>query len=137
MTRAMGVDLGSARTGVAVAVAGIAQPLTVLTAKDGELVDALASLAREQDATEIVVGDPIRLDGTVGPAAERARATAERLRGSTSVPVVMWDERLTTAEAERTLIEADVRRKRRRSVVDTMAATLMLQSYLDAHRVPR
>ena len=133
MMRIMGVDLGTARTGVAIASAGIAQPLTVIAERDEErIVERLAELARDESATEIVFGIPISLDATEGPAAARARTVARRLEDLTGLPVHLWDERLTTAEAERSLVGAGVRRKRRRGVVDKLAATLLLQSYLDA-----
>lgn len=128
----MGVDLGAKRTGVAVSAGSIAHPLTVVEAGGSELVDRLTELARSEGVTEIVVGDPIRLDGTRGAAAEQARETAECLRRATGLDVRLWDERLTTAEAERALIEGGMRRRRRRAVVDKLAAAVLLQSYLDA-----
>lgn len=132
MKRVLGVDLGTERTGVAIGVGGIAQPSRVLTMKGDELVRAIAGLARDEGATEVVLGHPVSLDGTEGPAATRVREIAESLRAATDVPVVLWDERLTTAEAERALVGAGVRRKRRRGVIDKVAAAVMLQSYLDA-----
>lgn len=129
----MGVDLGTTRTGVAIASAGIAQPFTVLEERDDDrIVDRLAQLAGAEGIDEIVFGIPISLDATEGPAAVRARAIAERLAQRSGLPVHLWDERLTTAQAERSLVGAGVRRKRRRGVVDKLAATLLLQSYLDA-----
>lgn len=134
MSRIMGVDLGTARTGVAIASAGIAQPLTVIAERDDErIVARLAAVARDESVTEIVFGIPISLDATEGPSAARARAVAQHLNERTSLPVHLWDERLTTTQAERSLVGAGVRRKRRRGVVDKLAATLLLQSYLDAH----
>jgi putative Holliday junction resolvase len=136
MTRVMGVDLGAKRTGVAISAGFIAHPLTVLEASGSELVDRLADLAREEGVAEIVVGDPIRLDGTLGPAAEQARETAECLRIATGIAVTLWDERLTTAEVDRAMLSGGVRRRARRAVVDKLAAAVLLQSYLDA-RAPR
>ena len=134
MTRALGVDVGTVRTGIAVEVFGIAQPLRVLTEFGEDLVGAIAALAAEENATEIVIGHPLRLDGTEGEASVRIREIAEALRAATQLPVVLWDERLTTAQAERTLVGAGVKRRKRRSVVDGVAATVMLQSYLDGGR---
>lgn len=133
MMRIIGVDLGTARTGVAIASAGIAQPLTVIAERDDErIVERLAELARDEAATEIVFGIPISLDATEGPSAARARTIARQLEERSGLPVHLWDERLTTAQAERTLVGAGMRRKRRRGVVDKVAATMLLQSYLDA-----
>jgi putative Holliday junction resolvase len=137
MTRALGVDIGTVRTGIAVEVLGIAQPLRVLTEFDEDLVGAIAAMAGEEGATEVVIGHPLRLDGTEGEAASRTREIAEALRAATQIPVVLWDERLTTVQAERSLVGAGVKRRKRRSVVDEVAATVMLQSYLDAGRGKR
>lgn len=134
MSKALGVDVGTQRTGIAIEVVGIAQPLRVLTATGDDLVPAVAALAREEAATEIVIGHPLRLDGNEGPAAVRAREFAGELRAEAGLPVVLWDERLTTVQAERTLVGAGVRRRKRRTVIDKLAATVMLQSYLDAGR---
>ena len=137
MSKALGVDLGTVRTGIAVEAVGIAQPVAVLTQTGDELVSAVAAAARDLGATEIVVGLPLRLDGTDGPAAERSRAFADALRDATELPVALWDERLTTAESERALVGAGVRRRKRREVVDRVAATVMLQGYLDRGRQKR
>lgn len=137
MSKALGVDLGTVRTGVAIEVLGIAQPLAVLTETGPGLIAAIAEVAREQEATEIVVGLPLRLDGSDGPAAARSRGFAEDLRAATSLPVSLWDERLSTAESERALVGAGVRRRRRRQVVDRLAAAVMLQGYLDGGRQRR
>jgi putative Holliday junction resolvase len=137
MTRALGVDIGTVRTGIAVEVLGIAQPLRVLTEFDEDLVGAIAAMAAGEGATEVVIGHPLRLDGTEGEAASRTREIAEALRAATQIPVVLWDERLTTVQAERSLVGAGVKRRKRRSVVDEVAATVMLQSYLDAGRGKR
>jgi putative Holliday junction resolvase len=130
--RRLAVDPGTVRTGVAVSTGRVAQPLGVLRERGEALVRALADLARRERVSEVVVGDPVRLDGSAGPASERARALATALRETTGLPVILVDERLTTAQAERALVAAGVRRRRRRAVVDGAAACLLLQSYLDA-----
>jgi len=79
-----------------------------------------------------VVGTPLNLDGSAGRQAERSRDFADRLKEATGLPVVLWDERFTSLSAEKTLIEAGVRRKKRRGAIDRMAAAIMLQSYLDS-----
>lgn len=93
----------------------------------------IAELVREHEIGEIVVGLPKNMNGTVGPRGELCMAFAQRLRGELNLPVHLWDERLTTMAAERTLLEADVSRKKRKQVVDKMAASLILQNYLDAN----
>lgn len=133
----IGLDIGSRRIGVAVSdVSGIiAQPLTTLaTRNDGDFpLEDLRVLVAERDAAGIVVGLPRRLDGSHGPAAVAAEAVAERLRAALPVHVEMWDERLTSVQAERLLVEAGVRRKKRKGATDRIAAALILQGFLD-HR---
>jgi putative Holliday junction resolvase len=113
----------------------IAQALATVPAEPGAtLAERLAGLAREHDAGRIVVGLPRRMDGSEGPEAKSARALAEELRRAASLPVELVDERLTTAQAERAMIEAGTRRSRRRKSIDQVAATLLLQSHLDRKR---
>ena len=113
-----------------------AQPAGVL--RRNGLARDLASLTayiRSHEVERVVVGYPLRLSGEAGPEAARAQAFAGRLRDRLGdVPVDLWDERLTTAEAQRTLVAADVSRRRRREVVDAMAAALILQGWMDARR---
>ena len=135
--RILGIDLGSVRVGLALSdPLGItAQPLKSMNRvgprKD---LDFLAKLVSENDVRKVVVGLPLMLSGEEGRSATTAREFAERLgdriRG---VAVELWDERLTTVEAERVLVSADVSRRKRKGVVDGMAAALILQSYLEAH----
>lgn len=132
----LGLDYGDRRIGVAAsdAFGWTAQGLEVLERRrdEGEFA-RIAELVREHEISEIVVGLPKNMNGTVGPRGEICIAFAERLRGELNLPVHLWDERLTTMAAERTLIEADVSRKKRKQVVDKMAASLILQNYLDAN----
>jgi putative Holliday junction resolvase len=95
-------------------------------------VRAVAALVRERAAGGVVVGLPRRLDGSVGPQAEKVLAFVESLRASVRVPIEMWDERLTTVEAERILREQGVKARERKASVDRIAAVLILQGYLDA-----
>jgi putative Holliday junction resolvase len=133
----LALDLGSRRIGAAVSDPGgtIAVPLTTLSAgRDGALPLAqIRELVRSREVQGIVVGLPRRLDGSHGPAAQAAEAAAARLRAELGLPVELWDERLTSVEAERLLVEAGVRRKRRRGATDRVAAALILQGFLD-HR---
>lgn len=134
--RVLALDLGDARIGLALSdeLGFTAQPAGNL-ARTGsrEVVRAVAKLVAGHGVSRIVVGHPLHLSGEEGERARDARETARRLEASLSVPVELWDERLTTAEAERALIEGGVRRARRREVVDSLAAVLILQSWLSAH----
>lgn len=133
MKRTLAVDLGTERTGIAVGSFGVAHPLTVLEARDEDLIVAsIVRLAREQDAREIVFGLARTLKGGEGPAAERQRAVAERVSNESGLKVHLWDERLTTKEAEGSLLGAGLSRGERRKRVDKVAATLLLQNYFDA-----
>ncbi|GLX69458.1 Holliday junction resolvase RuvX [Paenibacillus glycanilyticus] len=133
--RTMGLDYGDRNIGVAVsdAFGWTAQGLeTVHKRRDGGEVDRIAELVKEHEVTEIVVGLPKNMNNTIGPRGEISMAFAEQLQQTLNLPVHLWDERLTTVSAERTLLEADVSRKKRKLVIDKMAATLILQNYLDS-----
>jgi putative Holliday junction resolvase len=137
MSRVMAVDPGSRRVGVAVSdpTGTIAQPLAALPAEPAEtLVARLVDVAREQEATRLVVGLPRRLDGGQGPEAKAARALAGELRMASGLPVSLVDERLTSVAAERALLAGGASRARRRELSDQVAAALILQSYLDSAR---
>lgn len=137
MTRTiLGIDPGTRRVGVAVSDAGgtVAFPLTVLERKDDDsYLDELAELARIREADEIVVGLPTRLDGTEGPEAVEAIRIAGVLRKKLELPVHMLDERFTTRIAQGAMKAGNVTSRKQRPVVDKVAATLLLQTYLDAH----
>ncbi|HAI20343.1 MAG TPA: Holliday junction resolvase RuvX [Clostridiales bacterium UBA8153] len=130
----LGLDLGERRVGVAVSdhSATIASPLVTLDAGPG-LAAAVRRLMEEHQAAVVVVGVPHRLDGSVGPAAESALAFAGMLADS-GLAVRLWDERLSTRQAERVLIAGGMSRRRRRQTTDRVAATLILQSFLDHQR---
>ncbi|AGA58591.1 MAG: Holliday junction resolvase RuvX [Thermobacillus sp.] len=133
--RIMGLDLGDRRIGVAVSdeLGWTAQGVGVVERhRDGRELEEIERLVREREVSEIVVGLPRNMDGSIGPRGEICIAFADMLRGKLQLPVHLWDERLTTAAAERTLLEADVSRRKRRQVVDKLAATLILQHYLDS-----
>jgi putative Holliday junction resolvase len=135
--RVLAVDLGSKRVGLAISdpTGTIAQPLTTVLAEPADgLVARLVEVARSNAAERFVVGLPLRLDGTHGPEATRARKVASLLRRVARVPVDLVDERLTTAAAERVLLSAGMKREGRKSRIDVVAATLILQSYLDGKR---
>lgn len=134
-SRVMAIDPGSARVGVAVSDPGgtVALPLTVLDAGE-TLLDDLSKLAREHEVRELVVGLPKRLGGEEGPAAQQARDLARAVELHLGLPVHLVDERLTTKAAAKALDELEVGERRRRRIVDKVAATLLLQSYLDGRR---
>ncbi|GAB6929420.1 Holliday junction resolvase RuvX [Paenibacillus sp. JCM 10914] len=137
MKRIMGLDYGDRRIGVAISdVFGwTAQGLEVIERRrDGGELDRIAELVKEHEVGEVVVGLPKNMNGTIGPRGEICMEFASTLRESLSLPVHLWDERLSTVSAERTLLEADVSRKKRKQVVDKMAASLILQNYLDSKR---
>jgi putative Holliday junction resolvase len=132
--RVLGLDLGDARIGVAISddERRLAVPLgTVRTGAPAD-VRAIAQLVREHDVTLVVVGHPLLLSGEAGERARHAERFADALRGFLPVPVTLHDERLSTAEAERALRDAGAGGRRARRVVDRSAATVILQSWLDA-----
>ncbi|MDR9853234.1 Holliday junction resolvase RuvX [Paenibacillus sp. VCA1] len=133
--RIMGLDYGDRKIGVAVSdlLGWTAQGLEVVERRrDGSELERIASLVRDYEVEEIVVGLPKNMNGSIGPRGEICIDFADKLKEMLKLPVHLWDERLTTVSAERTLIEADVSRKKRKQVVDKMAASLILQNYLDS-----
>jgi putative Holliday junction resolvase len=134
----LGIDLGERRIGVAVSdVTGtLATPLAVIRRTGDRQADhrALAAVAAEENVGLVVVGLPLSLDGTLGPAAERVRSETGELAAALAVPVEMWDERLTTVSADRSLRALGRDGRARRQVVDKVAAAVLLQSWLEARR---
>ncbi|MBC1563790.1 Holliday junction resolvase RuvX [Listeria booriae] len=136
--RIMGLDVGSVTVGVAIsdALGWTAQGIETITINEQAKqfgYDRVKELAEQNEVTKIVVGLPKNMNNTIGERAEASQKYAEVLESRTGIPVVLWDERLTTAAAERTLLEADVSRKKRKKVIDKLAAVMILQSYLDAN----
>lgn len=135
--RVMGLDIGDKRIGIAVSdeMGLTCQPIATLTRQG--LQNDLQSLREHIDArqiSQIVAGLPRNMNGTYGPQAEKVKEFANALREISKVPVTFWDERLTTLEANRTLIAGNVSRQKRKNVVDKIAAVLILQGYLDHAR---
>ena len=139
--RVFGIDLGTTTIGLAVSDIGlrIASPYETLARKKFS-VDAenLLTHAKRMDVQGFVIGLPINMDGTEGPRAQSTRAFVRNMKALTPLPFVYWDERLSTAAVTRTLMDADRSRKRRNELVDKMAASFILQGFLDRlHRAER
>ena len=134
--RAVGIDLGERRVGVAVcdSAGTVATPVETIGRGGGpeQFLAAVAAVVDDWGAEIVVVGLPVSLDGSEGPAAVAARSEIDRFERHLRVPVVAYDERLTTVIAERSLMEQQMTGPRRRKVVDQVAAAVMLQSWLDA-----
>ena len=133
--RLMGLDVGNRRIGVAVSdgLGLTAQPvLTLIRKKPREDLRSLARLARKYSCQEIVVGNPLHLSGDQGRQAAKTQAFAQLLADETKLPVHLWDERLTTMEAHRILYESGRPRTEHRSLVDQVAAVIILQGFMDA-----
>ena len=136
--RIMAIDYGDARTGVAFSdptglLAG--QTFLIKSRKEDAVLAELARLAKEQGAEELVMGYPRNMDGTLGPRAEKYAAFAEKLREAAGLPVILWDERRTTVEAHQILGDHGVRARNRKNKVDSVAAALILEGYLDYRRI--
>jgi putative Holliday junction resolvase len=129
----MGVDYGERRVGVALSdpLHITAAGFTVIDTSTTDVVEALLEIAREQEVERVVVGLPVSLSGYEGPSAQAARALADHIAEASGLPVELSDERFTTRTAESALLEANVRRRRRKQLVDKIAAAVMLQNYLD------
>lgn len=133
--RILAVDVGERTLGLALSDPdGIVASAWKTLRRRGEAheLSALADIISEQEVGEIVVGWPLNMNGTRGPQAQNAEAFAEKLRARFQLPVHLWDERLSTVAAERSLLEADLSRRKRKQVIDQVAAALFLQSFLDA-----
>ena len=135
--RSLGVDVGDKRMGIALSDASgsIASPTDTIERKGQDKdIDRLLELARRQEVDTIVVGLPLSMDGSIGPQAKKVGRFVHALRTKSTIPVMTWDERLTTVGAERALIEGNVSRLKRKKVIDKVAAALILQGYLDSQR---
>jgi putative Holliday junction resolvase len=133
----MGLDVGSKTVGVSLsdAFGWTAQGLKTIQINEdkGEYgFEEIGTLIKEHDVSKVVVGLPKNMNGTIGPRGEASQFYADELNKRFGIPVVLWDERLTTVAAERVLLEADVSRKKRKKVIDKMAASMILQGYLNS-----
>lgn len=131
----LAVDYGDKRTGIAVCdkLEILASPVCVLTEWNAEtLATKIIDIAKDKRAEKIVVGLPKNMDGSKGFRAEACEALGDLIKSKCDIPVVYWDERLTTVSAHRILSENNVRGKKRKSVVDSVAAEIILQNYIDS-----
>ncbi len=129
----LSVDFGDARTGLAACDKDelIASPLCVISDHNKErVIEKIIEAAKENRIEEIVVGNPINMNGTAGPRSELCRSVADALAEKSGIPVRMWDERSTTVSAIGILNQTDVRGKKRKAVIDAVAAVLILESYM-------
>jgi len=137
MRRVLGIDYGRVRIGLALSdpLRITAQPLEVVRRTgDDATFDAIARVIDEREVTHIVLGLPLQLDGEEGPAAKEVRAFAVKLGERFETPIELWDERLSTAQAERAMLDADLSRAQRKKRRDKVAAQIFLQSWLNVHR---
>lgn len=137
MKRSMGLDLGSVTCGIAMGdpmgiVARAVETVRFEADQYEECLEKVLAVIQREQPDEIVLGFPKNMNGTVGPRGEVSQQFKAMLEEKVSIPVILWDERLTTKAAERILIQADLSRKKRKKVIDQMAAVQILQSYLDA-----
>ncbi len=135
--RIMGLDVGSKTVGVAIsdALGWTAQGIETIKIDEaaGKFgIERINELVKEHNVTEFVVGYPKNMNNTIGPRGEASESYKKLLEDTFGFPVKLWDERMTTMAAERMLIEADVSRKKRKQVIDKMAAVMILQGYLDS-----
>lgn len=133
--RILGLDIGDRTIGVAVSdpLGYTAQGVTTIRRKNEDKdIEELANLCKEYNVETIVSGLPKNMNGTVGPQSEKVLAFCEIIKRKIDIPVKMWDERLTTVAAEKAMLEADLSRSKRKKIIDKMAATYILQGYLDS-----
>ena len=135
--RVLGIDYGEARTGLAVSdeMRFLANGIGTVDERDiNRLINKIADTAAEYAVCKIVLGNPVNMNGTLGPKAEKVAKLAERLRDKTGVDVVLFDERMTTMAAHQFLNETNTKGKKRKGIVDTLSAQIILQNYLDSHK---
>ena len=136
--RVMALDVGGRRIGVALSdtTRVLASPLTTLRAEPRDRVlDEIAALVQRHEVVEVVVGLPLTLSGEVGPQAHLIQLFVERLKGVLTAPIHMFDERLTTVAAERMMLDLGLKPEQRKARIDEVAASIILQDFLDSKRV--
>ena len=134
----MAIDYGDAHTGIAISdfTGSLAGFTTVIhSRKEAAVIEEIQKLIADHGVTELVLGYPKNMDGTLGPRAEKCAALAQVLREATSLPVTLWDERRSTVEAHNILFENGKNAKKRKKIVDAVAASLMLEGYLTRRKL--
>jgi len=135
--KVIGLDVGSKTIGVAVsdAIGLTAQGITTVKWNENHFTSAdeeLGKIIEQHEVEKAVIGLPKNMNGTIGERGETSKSYSRHVEATFDIPAVMWDERLTTVAAERVLLEADMSRKKRKKVIDKMAAVMILQGYLDS-----
>ena len=136
--RILGLDIGQKTIGLAISdpLGLTAQGLTTIRRKNKQSdIEELKKVCKEYEVETLVIGLPKNMNGTIGEAGEKALEFSELLKEKTGLPIEMWDERLTTVAAHRAMLEADLSRNKRKKIVDKIAATYILQGYLDRIRL--
>ena len=137
MKRILGIDFGDKRIGLAISdpMGWTAQSIpTLQNISSAQVLDSLAKLCREREIGEVLIGLPINMNGTIGPRAQKILDLVPELEKALGVPVKTWDERLTSREVGRLMIEQGLSRQKQKSRSDELAATILLQGYLDSKR---
>ena len=138
--RILGLDVGSKTIGVAISdpLGWTAQGIDTIRRKNKEQdIELVYKICKDYGVETIVIGLPKNMNGTIGESGERVLALAELIKEKTNIPIEMWDERLTTVAAHRAMLEADLSRGKRKKIVDKVAATYILQGYLDKLRLSK
>ena len=134
MKKALGIDLGDARIGVAASddLGMLAHPVETIPATQGDPVARILEIGAIRGVAAIVIGMPRNMDGTYGPAATKAKEFIEKIRARTTLQIIPWDERLTTVAAQRSLQESGRNTRSQKTIIDQVAAQMILQGWLDA-----
>ena len=130
----LGLDLGKKRVGVAVSDINqkVASPYLVIENKKfTEITNIIENIILERNICAIIIGDPINMDGSIGPKSQSSKAFMINLSKIINIPILLWDERLSTVYAEKSLLELDLSRKKRTKIIDKIAASLILQGFLE------
>ncbi|MBO5778628.1 MAG: Holliday junction resolvase RuvX [Clostridia bacterium] len=138
--RILGIDLGDVRTGLALSDEScfLASGLGTFTAyNEDKAMEQILTAIRTHKVEEIVMGNPVNMNGTRGERSQKVEAFAQRLREATGLPVILFDERCTTMQAHTILSFTDTRGKKRKNTVDTLSAEIILQNYLDQRKIKR
>ncbi len=129
----LGVDFGERRIGLAMAIHGLAEPFSIIEAKNPTAaIEKIVEVCQQEEIKEIVLGLPLDSEGQIGPAAKKVKEFGQKLGRETDLKIIFWDEALTSEEALAKMIESGRRQKKRRKL-DDVAAALILQEYLEAH----